>query len=378
MDIKKVVVTGNAGFLRRHQLLFKEMSNHFEQIECLSSGDLSNIKVFDLLLRGLIRGIDTTFSPQSANRFWINERTFITRSQQTERKIRRLGDRPDLIFHIFGLFSPFWDQFDIPYVMYLDYTMALAHRNWLPWSPFNTEQEFASWINCERVSYRNAHHLFTMGSTTQHSLVEDYGIEPEKITAVGSSGNCELYEGKKSFGNQQILFNGSDFTRKGGELVLTAFKQLRKSGTEIQLVIIGKKLPIQEAGVINPGNIASRLELQNLFLNTDLVVAPAHCDPFPTFLMEAMNYGVPCIVSAVDGMPEIVDNHVNGVVLEQPTSDRIARQIEDLLTDIPRLMLMSENARHKIRTQLNWKTIANTISNVLSTQSKSELFIHST
>ena len=367
MEIKKVVVTGNAGFLHRHQVLFKAMHPYFENLECLPSGNLHSVKLLDTLIKGFFRITDFVH-PGMEIKLWTNQRTFITRSQQTERKIRQLQYIPDLVFHVFSTFSPFWDKFDIPYVMYLDYTMALAKKNWLPWAPFTNPKELADWVDCEHIAYERARYILTMSNLVKSSLVEDYCIKPEKITVVGSSGNLQVpYEGEKTFGSKQILFNGSDFQRKGGDVVLAAFNQVKKTLPEAKLVIIGKKLAIVENGVDNPGYISSPSEMRNLFLKTDLVVAPARCDPFPTFLMEAMSYGVPCIVSARDGMPEIIDNGVSGVVIDQPAPDLLAHQIINLLCDIPVLTSMSQNARHKVKNKFNWNNIAKNISQVLST-----------
>ncbi|MGL5804661.1 MAG: glycosyltransferase family 4 protein [Xenococcaceae cyanobacterium] len=367
MKIKKVLVTGNVGFLRRYQFLFEAMSSHFEKLECLPSGNFHQTKLVDLLARGFYKTTNT-ISPITASRFLKNERTYIIRSRQTERKIRQLPYKPDLIFHAFGMFSPLWDRFDLPYVMYLDYTMALAKKNWSSWAPFPNDEAFSAWANCEKTAYEQARHLFVMGSVTKHSLIQDYGIEPKKITVVGSSGNFKKpYQGEKTFGNKQILFNGSDFQRKGGDLVLSAFEMVKKAIPEAKLVLIGKKIDLQQDGVVNPGAISSLEEMRNLFLKTDLVVAPSRCEPFQEFLLEAINYGVPCLVSGVDGMPEIIDNEIDGIVTKQPTPAILAEQTIDLLKNSARLTSMSQKARHKTKTKWNWDGIAANISQVLST-----------
>jgi glycosyltransferase involved in cell wall biosynthesis len=367
MQTQKVLITGNRGFLCRYQFLFEAMSPHFEKLECLPSGNFHQTKILDLLARGFYRTTNT-ISPIAASRFLKNERTYIVRSRQTERKIRKLPYKPDLIFHTFGMFSPFWDRFDLPYVMYLDYTMALAKKNWSLWAPFPNEQAFSAWANCERIAYQQAIHLFVMGSVTKDSLIQDYAIEPEKITVVGYSGNFKQpYQGEKSFGNKQILFNSSDFQRKGGDLVLSAFEIVKKAVPEAKLVIIGKKIAVERDGIVNPGAISSKEEVRNLFLKTDLVVAPSRCEPFQEFLLEAINYGVPCLVSAVDGMPEIIDNEIDGIVCEQPTSESLAEQMINLLQDSSRLTSMSQKARDKAKAKLNWDCIAANISQVLST-----------
>lgn len=206
-----------------------------------------------------------------------------------------------------------------------------------------------------------------MSNVVKKSLIEDYGIPGEKITVVGASGNyTEPYQGEKSFGTKQILFNGSDFERKGGDLLLAAFKQVKQAIPDAKLVIIGKNLSTNQDGVENPGIIRSAEAMRELFLTSDLVVAPAYCDPFPVFLMEAMNYGVPCIVTDKDGMPEIVDNHVNGVVIHEPTAEILAQRIITLLTNPALLNQMSGQARDKMKNKLNWDKIAAKIIQVLS------------
>lgn len=368
MKFEQLVVTGDPLFVNRHKFLFQALSSYFEQIEFIQTNNLYYQSKLYNFFRRLSYKINTLVAPNKAEKLWKNERGFITRSKITEQKIRQLAYVPDLVFQVFSMSNPFWDKFDIPYVTYLDYTMALAKRNWSLWAPFNNEREFAAWLNCERIAYAQAHHLFTMSELVKSSLVKDYNISPDKITVVGSSGNFPApYDGEKTFGSKQLLFNGSEFERKGGDLVLAAFKQIKKAITEAKLVIIGKNLDIHEDGVTTPGYISSFWDMQNLFLETDLVVAPGRCDPFPTFIMEAMSYGIPCMVSARDGMPEIVDNKVNGIVIEQPTPEIMAAQITNLLGDVSVLESMSLMARQKIKSQLNWNEIAKKITQVLST-----------
>ncbi|MBH8562371.1 glycosyltransferase family 4 protein [Nostoc sp. CENA67] len=368
MVIKRILVTGASEYINRRQGLFQAMSLYFERVECLPSGELFQFKVLDILARGYYNKILERISPNTADRFAKNQKTFITRSRNTERKIRQLEYVPDLVFHVFCMFCPFWDKFDIPYVIYLDYTMGLAKKNWSPWAPFKDEKEFTDWLDCEKVAYQQATHIFTLGNIVKKSLIEDYGIQSEKITVVGSSSRSQkLYQGEKSFGSKQILFNGSEFERKGGSLVLAAFRQVKKVLPEAKLVIIGEKLAIRENGVENPGYISSADEKQNLFLKSDLVVAPAYCEPYGLFLVEAFNYGVPCIVSDNDGMPDIVDDGVNGIVIPEPTADILAVKIINLLSNISMLKAMSLNAQHKVKTQLNWDVIGKKVSQVLAT-----------
>ena len=367
MEIKNVLVTGEACFLDRHQFLFKFLSNHFEHLNFLPRPiEWYEAKLPRTVLKGLL-----TLRTGDLNRanavFQKNKTAFVMKSQRAERDIQQLNNPPDLVFQVFGTYSPFWNHSEIPYVMYLDYTTALAEKNWPGWATFLDKRSRDAWFEGERLAYARAKHIFCMNQVTKDSLVQDYAIPPKAITVVGSSGDFqEPYTGEKTFGGHQLLFNGSDFDRKGGNLVLAAFREVRQAIPDAKLVIVGKTLTSDEAGVFNPGYITSRSQMHQLFLETDLVIAPASCDPFPTFLMEAMNYGVPCVVSNRDGMPEIVNHSINGMVIDSLNAKQLAKTIIALLNDLKTLNLMSKAARQKIKTELRWDTIANEITQTIS------------
>jgi glycogen synthase len=362
MAIKNVLITGEEGFLYRYRFLFEAMSKQVDKLQTLPGGDLYDSTSIQPLIK-LINRVMYQISISTADRiFHKNPKAFIAKSRQTEAKISQLDYKPDLILHVFGMYCPVWDNQDISYSMYLDYTMALAIKNWSEWVPFKNTKEREDWLACERQAFQRACHLFTMSKITKNSLIEDYGIKPEKISVVGCSGNFNApFDGEKTFGNQQILFNGSDFERKGGPLLLAAFKKVKQALPNSKLVIIGKKLRIQEDGVINLGKIASRAAVRDLFLETDLVAAPSYCDPFPAFLIEALNYGIPCLVPNKDGMPEIVDDGIDGIVVREMAPEVIADKIIEVLSDTSKLSSMSQQARHKIRTKLNWNDIASSM-----------------
>jgi glycosyltransferase involved in cell wall biosynthesis len=369
MKVKKIVVTGEQYYIQRRQFLFKAMSPYFEEIQFNPrSPEWYDAKIPRLLLKYLYAL--RVFSLSKADTLYQrNKREFIAKSRRAEREIKQLDYTPDLIFHIFNTYSPLWDSFDIPYVIYLDYTMVLAEKSGSPWVYFISRKERDARFECERQMYDRSYHLFAMSSLVKNSLIEDYRINPEKITVVGVSGNFkEPYEGEKTFGTKQILFNGSDFERKGGDIVLAAFEEVRKALPEAKLVVIGKTISTTIDGVENPGKISSRSELEELFLKTDLVVAPSRYEPFGLFLVEAMSYGIPCIVSAHEGngILEFLDHEVDSILIPEPTPDVLARHTINLLSNPSLLASMSEAARCKVKSKLNWNTIAKEMVQVLS------------
>ncbi len=359
----RLVVTGDRNFLTQ-----KRMSMLFDGLEELA-GSLERVPVDNLfdsrwlkqtakeICKRLPISITTTGKASGMRK---NAASYIKQSRACERKLRSLREVPDFVFHLFGLYCPFWDNFDVPFSMYLDYTMALAHRTWEPWAPFANKGDLQAWMDCEAVAYRNAARIFTFSGLVKRSLIEDYGVASDKIVVAGAAGQfAKPYEGSKSFGQLRLLFNATNFERKGGDLVLEAFSKVRTEIPMAELVVIGGEEDAEAApGVQHLGFVSGLRAMEELFLSCDILLAPARCEPYGQFLVEAANYGLPSIVSDRGGMKEIIEHEVNGVVLPDLSSDCLADAVIALLRDPARLEAYSRAGREKVRTQLNWLTIA--------------------
>lgn len=365
-----VLVTGTPLFLRRHRDIFESLTQYFSidylQEPAVSYARRAVYKAGSALHRHVPQAL-------TAAAEWLlpihpyDARVFIARSQALESRIARLPNAPDLIVHVFSMCCPSWAQPRIPYVMILDYTEALAYRNWRHWAPFASEASFSARLSCEKRAYQNAMHLFTFGKGTRQSLIEDYGVDPAHITVIRCSARFE-FSGEKTFGSKRILFygaNGSEFYRKGGDRVRDAFRLVRQSIPDAKLAIVGMSTDIADPGVENHGYVSSPDAMRELFLSSDVVLAPARCDPFPVFTIEAMKLGVPCITSDVDGIPEIVTHEVTGTVISNVSSDKLAAEAIRLLNNPQRLWVMSQKAKEGAGQKFTSAGVAHTIAEAI-------------
>ena len=368
MKIKNILVTGESLFLERRQALVSELANYVDDVKLLPrSSEWYEARLITLLIKAYY-AVRTGSISNTHTFFQKNQKAFELKSKRAEYQISQLNPPPDLVLHLFSTYSPFWSRFDIPYAMYLDYTMALAEKNWKPWSSFICLREQNAWFNHEQCAYSRSKHLFVMSNVVRESLIADYSIDANKITVVGASSSfANPYDGEKKFGSQQILFNGSDFTRKGGDILFEAFKLVKQALPNARLVVIGKKISTTIPGIEVLGNV-SPSELEIIFLNTDLVVAPARCEPFGIFLMDAMSYGIPCVIAQGEGngITEFLDHKVDGVILDDLNVDLLAHYINWLLSNPHLLDSMSRAVKLKMKSRLSWKTIASTMIQTLS------------
>ena len=165
MEIKHVLVTGEPFFLDRHQFLFKSLSSHFEQLCFLPRpSEWYEAKLPRTALKGLLK-LRTGDLNRANAVFQKNKTAFVMKSQRAERDIQQLDNLPDLVFQVFGTYSPFWNHSEIPYVMYLDYTTALAEKNWSSWATFLDRRSRDAWFECEQLAYARgkAHFLYEPG-----------------------------------------------------------------------------------------------------------------------------------------------------------------------------------------------------------------------
>src|SRR5437879_5986390 len=155
-----VLVTGTSLFLRRHGHIFEALAPYFAHLEYLPERRVSRFhraiyKLGSTLRRRAPRDLSSSLERLGAMHPW-DARVFVARSLELESQIASLSKAPDLILHIFGMFCPFWARPSIPYAMMLDYTEALAYRNWRDWAPFATEASLRERLLCERRAYHNA------------------------------------------------------------------------------------------------------------------------------------------------------------------------------------------------------------------------------
>ncbi|MES2062133.1 MAG: glycosyltransferase family 4 protein [Bacteroidota bacterium] len=349
---KKLLITGEGWYINRYHLLIKALQKHFNHIETLDfPPPTSNKKRFITRIINRLPYLNYfTKNFDSSLTTWA----FKYRSRLLQKRVAEL--KPDIVLQIFGKACSVKNN-DIPFAMMLDYTVAIAEKKH-PAKRFVSPKSKKEYMEKERAAYESATYLFSWSNIVAQSLQTDYGIDRKNIIITGAGGNVQdTFTHEKKFGSKIILFNGSDFHRKGGDILIEAFKKVHAIDSSIKLYIIGVNKGIDAENVLYKGN-ADREELKKLFAECDIVVAPARCDPFPGFIIEAMQFGIPCIVSSNDGMPEIVDNQHNGIVLAELSASQLATAITGLLNDHATLVKYSKAAQDKIKSTLNWDVVA--------------------
>jgi glycosyltransferase involved in cell wall biosynthesis len=118
--------------------------------------------------------------------------------------------------------------------------------------------------------------------------------------------------------------NANQFETKGGRILLEAFLSLRQRYKDLELVVRSRVprdvkdrfrsvqgLTIMEE-TLPPG------QLEQLFLDADILVAPVHTVPSKT-IVQAMSYELPIVMTDVWSASELIDNGRTGILIHHPT-----------------------------------------------------------
>lgn len=88
---------------------------------------------------------------------------------------------------------------------------------------------------------------------------------------------------------------------------------------------------------------------KELFMNSDVLIAPSHREGFPNVLLEAMTFKIPAIASDVGGVPDIINNLENGYLIKPKDIDAIKKGITYYLDNKNSIAAHGENAFETIK-----------------------------
>ena len=174
----------------------------------------------------------------------------------------------------------------------------------------------------EKDGMNNADHICTVSDLTRRTVIEKYGIDPAKVTTVHNAviplDDESLNLQRKETKDKVITFLGRITMQKGPEYFVEAAAKVLRKNKNVRFVMAGggdmEKDMIRLAA---KRNIADRFhftgflrgkEVYQMFRDSDVYVMPSVSEPFGISPLEAMEMGVPSIISKQSGCAEILNN----------------------------------------------------------------------
>ena len=161
------------------------------------------------------------------------------------------------------------------------------------------------------------------------TCLENYQVDAAKVKVIPCGANLEnelsplAIKGiiqTRLLQTCRLVFIGTEWERKGGDLALALAAALNKSGLKVELKIFGCKPPasfilpdyVRVVGYVDTSTSAGQETYKEQLAQAHFLILPTHADCSPRVLYEAGAMGVPSLTTNVGGIASIIQPGVNG------------------------------------------------------------------
>lgn len=177
-------------------------------------------------------------------------------------------------------------------------------------------------FSIERDGMLNADHIITVSNLTRKTVIEKYGIDASKVTTVHNAVeplNDELKNVQVNKTKEKVVtFLGRITMQKGPEYFVEAAAKVLRKVHNVRFVMAGSgDMMNKMIDLAAQKDIADRFhfpgfqkgkQVYEMLKASDVYIMPSVSEPFGISPLEAMQMGVPSIISKQSGCAEILNN----------------------------------------------------------------------
>jgi len=168
----------------------------------------------------------------------------------------------------------------------------------------------------------------------------------KKIIQISPAVDLKIFKAKKTVAKKTLLYVGrieKTSEWKGIKYLLDAVAIVKKDIQDIELILVGSgdaindyKNYAKKQGIDHNTQFVGALKGKTLakqYNNANIVILPStsNAESFGTVLIEAMACKKPVIGSRIGGIPYVIDNEKNGLLVEPKNAQQLAHAIKRIL-----------------------------------------------
>ncbi|HBS26205.1 MAG TPA: colanic acid biosynthesis glycosyltransferase WcaL [Gammaproteobacteria bacterium] len=191
------------------------------------------------------------------------------------------------------------------------------------------------------------------------------GVDPELFSPKTFNPAPETFE---------VICVGRLSCAKGQHILVEAIQQLTDQGQNIRLRLVGdgedrasleqqvKTLGIQDK-VIFEGAV-NQDRIRDLYSKADAFSIPSFAEGIPVVLMEAMAMEIPCVTTRITGIPELIRDGIDGLLVAPSDIDALAAAIKTLAVDSTLRKNLGKNGRLRVMKDYNLAANVEKLANI--------------
>jgi aminoglycoside phosphotransferase (APT) family kinase protein len=184
---------------------------------------------------------------------------------------------------------------------------------------------------------------------------------PEEGTRILSVAGLRRYKGLSTLVDacQRLRVDGLDF-----ECAIVGEGPLRNT-LQRQIEGAGLSDRVRLAGAMTQGEVTKELWDRPIFALPSVVLRDGMMDGIPVALMEAMAAGAPVVASRISGIPELIEDGENGILVDPGDSSALAESIVRIARDPVLAHSLGRKGARKVRAQFSLDTCTRQLLNLI-------------
>jgi glycosyltransferase involved in cell wall biosynthesis len=177
----------------------------------------------------------------------------------------------------------------------------------------------------EKDGMDHSDHIITVSNLTRSTVIEKYHQDPRKVTTVHNAveplkSEIEHIQPKKGTKDKVITFLGRITMQKGPEYFVEAAARVLKKANHVRFIMAGSgDMMNQMIRLVAQRNISDKFhftgfmkgnQVYEVLKSSDVYVMPSVSEPFGISPLEAMQCGIPSIISKQSGCAEILQKAI--------------------------------------------------------------------
>jgi len=224
-------------------------------------------------------------------------------------------------------------------------------------------------------TWRHADHIIAVCKALRDEIMErkvpsakisviSNGIDDEFLRESNVKKSSAVLREKYGITGHYCLYVGRLIPRKGLDYLLYALKKV----CDVKCAIVGegpqrehlfsltRTLELQDRVIFT--GYAPKEDLKHFYAAADFFVLPSLAEGLPLVVLEALATGTPIIASKVAGIPDIIQEGYNGLIVPPKDVELLAAAIQKLAYTPDIQKKMSAHARQTVSQEFSWKSIA--------------------